>query len=300
MPKSARRASALDVAANTLGAAAGVLIAASARAMVDLNSLYRRSRKQPDYGAIALLVCWVAFLLFPFVPILSGPVIRNRFGVLMDTAGFSLTAFVSATVTWFIVGRLISCVDLRWPAIWLGIIAVIGVPLRSIMLTRQSTLSDLAGAAAGVAVFVLVSGRLRSRAADAWVMMSLVLFRGLVPFHLADANTKFSWTPFAGVLGYEWQYGFVVLTEKLFYYGATIWALRRAGASLLKATLITAGALACIEAAQVRLRGRTPEITDVVLAVIAGITAIVFRQSRQSSKASTKKAFLPVTKRTHL
>ena len=158
------------------------------------------------------------------------------------------------------------------------------------MLTRQATLSDLAGAAAGVAVFVLVSGRLRSRAADAWVVMSLVLFRGLVPFHLVEVNNRFSWAPFAGVLGYDWQFGFVVLLEKLFYYGAAIWALRRAGVSLLRATLITAGTLACIEAAQVRLRDRTPEITDVVLAVIAGVTAGVFKRHQKQRASATKRS----------
>jgi len=278
-----RSASALDVAANTLGAALGALMAASARAAVDLNALYRRSVRRADYGAAALLVCWLAFMFFPFVPILSSIAIRAKFGVLMDPAGFSLITFVSAAATWFVAGRLVSCVRLPGPGMWLGVVALIGVPLQAIILMRQPMLAELAGAAAGVALFIVLSNRLRSRAVDAYVMMSLLLFRGVAPFQLADANNQFSWVPFAGVLGYDWQYGFIVLLEKLFYYGAAIWALRGAGASLLKATLITTGTLAGIEAAQVHLRGRTPEITDVLLGIVVGITAAAFKRRKQGS-----------------
>jgi glycopeptide antibiotics resistance protein len=274
-----RYASILDVLWNTLGAALGVAVASAARAVWDSKLLRRRPHIEIDSGAIVLLLCWIAFLFFPLVPALNRVVLRNKFQSFIDPR-FDAVSFLSAAITWFIIGRLIALAGARPPAAWLGAAAVIAVPAQIIVVTRQPALSAFAGAVAGFLLFAVFGRKLRSRTADAWLAVSLLAVRGLLPFRLTIDANSFTWLPFGGVLGYDWQRAFVVLLEKVFYYGAAIWALRRAGTRLSTATAITAALLACIEVFQIHLKGRTPEVTDVLMAVIIGVTVSIFSSPR--------------------
>jgi VanZ family protein len=73
-----------------------------------------------------------------------------------------------------------------------------------------------------------------------------------------------------------------VLIEKIFYYGTAIWLLRAAGAGLARSVSVVAVVLASIEIAQIHLPGRTPEITDPILAVLIGfVLAMLSRPVRE-------------------
>jgi hypothetical protein len=89
----------------------------------------------------------------------------------------------------------------------------------------------------------------------------------LAPFHFGEA-AKFNWIPFRGFFESTWQNGFIILFRKSFWYGSVIWLWRAAGYPLGAVTLIVALALALLEWVQIYLPGRTPEITDAVLAVV--------------------------------
>jgi hypothetical protein len=69
----------------------------------------------------------------------------------------------------------------------------------------------------------------------------------------------------------DWQYGVQVMLEKLFYYGAGIWMLRRAGVRWAWAIACLVMLLAVIEAIQTHIPGRVPESTDPILGAMAGI-----------------------------
>jgi VanZ family protein len=98
----------------------------------------------------------------------------------------------------------------------------------------------------------------------------VVLLRGLVPFHFAAQRSEFSLIPFGGFLNTQWQSGIFVMLEKGFYYGTAIWLLSKAGIRFRMALAIVAAVLLAIEIAQTRLPGRTPEITDPILAILIG------------------------------
>jgi VanZ family protein len=115
-------------------------------------------------------------------------------------------------------------------------------------------------------------------AALATVFMTLVVARQLVPFHWAAARNQFSWIPFYSILNNEWIDGIPVFLEKSFFYAAAIWLIRYAGWSLFRATLLVAALLAITERLQTHLPGRTPEITDPVMAIIFGCVLWLLEQ----------------------
>lgn len=109
-------------------------------------------------------------------------------------------------------------------------------------------------------------------------VMSLLIVRGLSPFHFQSIPAHFNWVPFIGVLNAEWIVGLPVFLEKAFYYGTAIWLMRRAGMPLVYSTAIAGSILAGIEAAQRYLPNHTPEITDPLLACAMGLILWLLEQ----------------------
>jgi membrane associated rhomboid family serine protease len=91
---------------------------------------------------------------------------------------------------------------------------------------------------------------------------------GLAPFAFQDRAQPFSWLPFQAAFTSEWVTALVVLLGKLFLYGSLLWLIRESGVPLAIATAATAAVLAAIEVTQMYLPGRSPEITDPVIALI--------------------------------
>ena len=108
------------------------------------------------------------------------------------------------------------------------------------------------------------------------VFLAVIVLRGLSPFHFVTAATAFTFTPFVATLLGEWQSAAGVLVEKIFYYGTAVWLLREAGLTLVRSVILVATILASIEIAQVHLPGRTPEITDPILAILVGFALAMF------------------------
>ena len=76
----------------------------------------------------------------------------------------------------------------------------------------------------------------------------------------------------------------MILLRKAFLYGSTVWLLARSGISHPVAGGALAVALFILEMVQRHLPGRTPEITDslVALAMTAALWALADRRSRRA------------------
>jgi hypothetical protein len=61
-----------------------------------------------------------------------------------------------------------------------------------------------------------------------------------------------------------------VLIEKVSCYGTAIWLPRAAGMRLVLSVILVAAVLGSIEIARIHLPGRTPEISDPILAILIG------------------------------
>ena len=122
------------------------------------------------------------------------------------------------------------------------------------------------------------------------LIVSLLIVRGLVPYHWSRIANPFSWVPFGGFLRAEWDFGLLTLLQKSFWYGSAVWLLRAAGWRLARAAIAVAVLLGVIEVIQIHLPGRVAEITDPVLALILAMTLGLLDRSEsvRSNLSSTK------------
>jgi VanZ family protein len=266
-----RHCSAVDLVCNTFGSALGILVGWIFEELAAIRSagstIQVRARVFVDRAALALLFCGVAYLLFPIFPVLGRRATHQKIGIFFHS-GYSLVTVASAASCWFVAGRLLVAAGREPARLWLAI-SLLAIPAEILIVFRQPVIAELAGATIGFVLFAVLGRRLPA-ILPALLFLLLLMVRGFAPFHFQTNPTAFSWIPFGGFLAMDWRPGMVVLLEKLFYYGAAIWLLRAAGLRLLWAAPVVAAALAGIEVVQRWLPGRTPEITDPLLALLMG------------------------------
>ena len=276
-----RHSSMVDVLSNGFGSASGVIAGGWFREANDL--LQRRAATRietADPSALALLICWLAYSLFPYLPVLSPPQLAEKVDIFVST--FSVMPMIAAMLVWYIAGFLLVQAGTRKPLRWLAV-SILLVPAQIFLFTRQPGAGELAGAVVGAALFAALHRHRWSIYTAPAAALVLLIGRGLAPFDFAGTATQFSWIPFAGFVEAPWQNSSFVLAEKLFFYGTAVWAVRFVGLGLWTAAAITAAVLGVIEVLQMFLPGRTPEITDPVLALVIALGLDAFPHRAQTN-----------------
>jgi VanZ family protein len=253
-----RQCSTVDLATNIAGSILGVLAGILFERIGGPVRVHVPGGR--DRAALGLLFCWVASLLFPLFPETSLPSMRSKLFLFVYSAWLSPLPLISSAACWYAAGLMMRS------RVWLAL-SLLLIPAQLLVVTRQPLAVQLVGAIAGTAAFA-ATGR-RWLRWFAWSFPGLLAIRGLAPFHLSFPQFFF-WMPFSAFLGMEWQAAIGLMLEKLFYYGAAIWLMRQAGVRWAFAIGGVCVLLAAIEATQVYLPGRTPEVTDPLLALLAG------------------------------
>ena len=266
-----RRCSAVDLVCNVFGSALGILAGWIFEELAAIRSadstILVRAHVFVDRASLALLFGGVAYLFFPLFPVLGRRATYQKIGIFLHS-GYSPVTVASAAACWFAAGLLLTAASREPARLWLAI-SLLAIPAEILIVFRQPVIAELAGATIGFVLFAVLGRRLPA-SVPALFFLLLLIVRGLAPFHFQTNPTAFSWTPFGGFLAMDWRPGMVILLEKLFYYGAAIWLLRAAGLRLLWAAPLVAAVLAGLELVQRWLPGRTPEITDPLLALLMG------------------------------
>ena len=263
-----RTASAFDILCNSLGTAAGATLAFAYADPIRRALSGRRRQLQAAPDAMLLLLLFAGAQLYPLFPQLSTYALAAKLRSLLHP-GITLTGLLGAAAEWL-------CAALALEAV-LGpghirrnfALLLLVLPVRLLLAGPAAGWVDLlgAGAAAGLWMLLPAASPGRYRAAAAIVLGCMVL-RGLAPYHFAPRAASFNWMPFAVTLGANWQTAAPILLRKIFQYGAAVWLLRRGGMRYIPAGFVAACALAAVEAAQLWLPGRSPEITDPLLALL--------------------------------
>lgn len=257
-----------DLAVNIGGAAIGVVLGVFLESWAR-TAVFRHPLSVPgDRAAFLLLFITFTARLFPFLPLFG--LYQPKLKLLRFVASpvFDPVAVLSAVASWYVVGRLLSTAGIARPARWLAV-ALLSFPLQIILRQQQPTRSALLGSLIGIAAFTALAQTRPVARWEGWAFLFLLVLRGLTPFTLS-APQPFHWVPFAGSLGADWQGGVVILLEKASYYGAAVWLLRTSGMRYRSSAIVVAAVLAGIEVAQIRLPGRTPEVTDPIMAILIG------------------------------
>jgi VanZ family protein len=262
-----RTCSLFDVLCNVSGAGAGALAA-----LVFHPELVRLARRKPggfSPAALLLAACWTGYQLYPFFPVVSQTKLRASLELLAGSAPFSPVEVWASAAEWLAVALVMEAFVGRMRLRWL-LAAMTCLPIRLFIAQRSSTLSEAAGAALALLFWSLLPERKRL-AAGIFLLASATVLRELSPFRFAETPQPFSWIPFAATFDSERQAAVVILLRKTFEYGALVWLLRTGGISYARAAVAVAGSLAVLEAIQRYQPGRSPEITDSVVALLMAL-----------------------------
>jgi VanZ family protein len=289
-----RDCSAVDLTNNAIGSALGMLAGLAFVHLVHIPASLRGRFTARNQGAVALLYCWLAYLLFPLFPVLWLGVERAKLAGFLNAPVVSPVATLLCAAEWLAVGRLLRAAGVRRPLRWL-LVALALLPLQFGIISRNPVPADFIGAALGIAAFHFLGRGKKVDATAAAALLIALTLRGLAPFHFVGQTRPFAWTPFIGLLKNDWQIAIQILLRKLFEYGAAIWLLRRAGVGLLHATCLTAAILMGIEVAQTFFPQHVPEITDPLLAVLLGFALAVLNRQENVAPVELRATILRET-----
>lgn len=262
-----------DVACNGLG---GYLGAVAASALQNSASMRVRFQIPPVLSYFSL--CWITWLDYPFLPAL-------RLGQLTQTLLSFWVIHPFSTLAEIFLGAFVLSALLRiFAAPFLLQIALLAcLPIRAVIFTLSISADFLCAAAvAWLLAQKLFAAKEQThlRLGCGLGLVAWISFSQLQPFHFQSPATAFNWLPFAPLIESTRSGALPILARKLFLYSAAIWMLSTGWKSPFKATALVTFVLAATELLQPYLPGRTPESTDPVLALAAGLFFAVYSRSR--------------------
>jgi VanZ family protein len=260
-----------DVIWNMIGAGLGIAAGWLARGHIAL-----KWRGWQDAYAIPLVVLalWFSAELLPFVPSLDLQAIKNSVKAL---ARLHLSPF---DILWHAAGVLVAgralkaIVGTERTVVLLAMLIAVVIAGKVLVVTRVLNASTLAGCAIGYAVwcFAWASKRpLRGESAIPLVLLAAFTLKALEPFELTSVPADFNWIPFARMLQGSMIINSMVLVESVFVFAGVLGLARMQGARIGAITFVLALWVGALETIQMYLVGRTPDITEPLLAVMVGL-----------------------------
>jgi hypothetical protein len=218
-----------------------------------------------------LLMMWAGYRLYPYAPTIDLHKYWHTVQPILVSPSLPPGDFVHFTIVWtFIASLLCTIYGMRGWRLLFPWLAGAEFLARIVVVSTNLKLTDIAGAAAGFATWLLLCrlpGRFSILSA---AFFALIVILRLAPFDFEPPGRPFGWLPF-----YSMMYGSIgvaiqALCEKSYLYGGLIWLWCRAGMTLSLATALTALLLFVTSYAETCLPGRSAEITDAVLALAIG------------------------------
>jgi hypothetical protein len=268
----ARVCSGSDVSCNVIGGALGVALGSFYQNW--LRRLLDRTETSAflhPSGAVLLFYTWLAYQVFPLFPALSQTKVAEKFRDLFAHVSVSWLETFTYSVEWLVVAELLKSVLGVERTRRLFPLLFLALPAHILIVGRSFEWSELAAAFLACICSYFMSGYQSRAGLVAGLMVSLLILRGLAPYHWSSIANPFSRIPFGGFLAADPDFGLLVFLRKCFWYGSALWLLRAAGWQLARAALAVALLLGGIEVVQIHLPGRVAEITDPLLALILAL-----------------------------
>ncbi|MBL8178771.1 MAG: VanZ family protein [Bryobacterales bacterium] len=260
-----------DFYCNSLGTFLGVLAGPWLAKRLRIASVAKVFQRDP--AAWSLLLAWIFWQTFPFLPHLRF-IKLTALLTLWRAPRFSFLETGDSLCTGMVLALLAASARAPWA--WLVLIATL--LLRSLIIGHSLPLPVFLGAIAGFAL----TRRFQPKASlAAPLLLTWILLRELYPFSFAPAAATFHWGLFAAILEAERITVIRTLLGKFFLYTSALWLLKESGWRTVPAATLLSVALLVCEWLQRYLPGRTPELTDVILAIAgAALLTVLTRQRR--------------------
>lgn len=269
----ARECSALDVLCNVTGTGIGVALGAFYQRWLERNiSRTETASLLHPNGALLLAYAWLAYQVFPLFPALSRTRMAEKWHVLFATGSISALDTLTYFAEWLVLAQLLAAVLGTESTRKLLALFLLVLPARLFIAGRTFTWSELVGTVLACVCFHFISVYRWSLGLSTVLLISVLILRGLAPYHWSAIANPFSWIPFSGFLEANREFSMLTFLRKCFWYGSAIWLLRATGWRIVTASVAVALLLGVIEAIQVHLPGRVAELTDPVLAMILAAT----------------------------
>jgi len=272
-----------DAAINLVG-----LVLGAALASLPWGRLQISTEARPDvmlFIPALLIVCWVAYKWFPYVPTLDWYTIKQGLKPLLVEPRFEWLGVLRNLVGWLVLAALWR--DCRLRESWLLVFLPVVVLAQAGIANNPLALDSAVGAALALPAWWLLA-RLADRPAVPvmFLLMVLLVVQGLHPFEWAPSS--FHWVPFEGFLTGSMGLNLLSLLFKMHLYGGLVWLVfrntRLPGAALLVPVLL----VALVEMAQTQVAGRVAEITDPLLCVL--IWSVIWLMRRAEIGALRRRA----------
>jgi VanZ family protein len=269
-----RVSSLTDVVLNAGGTLSGGLIALLYLEIGSSIHIPGIAPGRPEPVPLGVLLLWLGFRLAPFVPTLDWQKFKDALKPIFFEPHFDTLDTFRYLVGWLVAGYAIRRLWRREYAMHaLSAVVLIVLLGRVVIVGKVLVASELLALVLAVpAAAVLVAIQDRRRATLLAVLLaSVIVMQGLKPFTFLSAPHAFSWVPFMSSLSDSLEVNYSVLLEKCFWYFSLVWLLTRSATRLPLATIMVVALLALIEVGQLWLPERSAEITDPLLACVAGI-----------------------------
>lgn len=266
-----RDAALVDVAWNAVGLVAGAMFAP----ILDRTQGRASGDSRAATVPLALLALWVVAELAPLVPALDWQGVKDALKPLFRADRIEWSRALLGAMRILAAGLLLQAVvaGARGRFVLLALVAAT-ILAKPLIVGQRVDVETLLAATIG-ATAVLLLARSRSATRDAWLVAAMLtvtyVVDGLRPFRIAGAPAEPGWIPFAAVLGNLSVPNIVATAQSLYSFAAVLWLVRRAHGALLPATVALMLVVAVVEAAQVWIVGRSPDVTEVVIALLAGV-----------------------------
>jgi VanZ family protein len=253
-----------NVSGTALGAACGLLFACDVR-----WSLLRDIQRRP-FPAL-LLVSWLGYRLFPYVPTIDLHKYWDTLKALIQQPQFTAYDAFRYTIMWLTVGALLEAIASRKQSQWLMPVFGLAVVFAKILIiAQQLNAAEIAGMCAGYVIWLAIVGQPNRRRAFL-VVFALIIYIPLwrlEPFQFGSTARPFGWIPFHSLLNGSLEVNTESYLEKIFYYGSLIWFMAEAGLPLWLTGAPVAAVLLATSYAEAYLPMRSAEVTDAIMALM--------------------------------
>jgi VanZ family protein len=276
-----RTASVSDAVWNTVGMAAGMLVAARVQALLAAQLAAHPGLR--DNFLLCLVLVWLCYESFPFVPTLDVGELRAHVKTAVFAPPFELSRFLQHAVAAALAA--IAAMHTGWlrrPARGVLVLGAVALALEVCVAYGDLRRETLAGIVLGMTGGYLAARRDVRRAALAALPLAfaMYLFTALTPYRGQNLDAGFTFTPFSHLMWHSTLNELPPAAFEALAIGMLMWAgLRLNRGPAFAWCLLVLLALTLLEGVRVALAGFHGDTTSLVMALVLAPCAAALRPS---------------------